>query len=260
MNLDLVLLTASIVLTVLLAAVGIEMANNPPTSGRQKWGYRSVFIILGCSLVGVTYWQGKRNGDEQNKIRVDSRTQEQQLAAENNQIQGKLDAIKQFLADPPASLDAKQVAAAVRTMTEPLKDITLAIGNSVNSNYAFETRFILTNHNSRPLTQGSYACEIQNVDTTGFLKLDKPIQMNFAATGPIEDLPSEGSRSLYCDFSQSEFLLGKMDPLVVQIWVSYSYNSNKRNKGFRFFAKRRGDGTFAWFEGGAAGHPKDPNK
>ena len=66
MNLDLALLIASVALTILLAAVGVEMANNPPTSRKARWIYRSVFVILGGLLIGATYWQGKRNFDEQN--------------------------------------------------------------------------------------------------------------------------------------------------------------------------------------------------
>ena len=78
MNLDLALLLASVALTVFLAAVGIEMANNPPTSRKAKWVYRSVFILLGTLLIGTTYWQGKRNIEEQARTRAESLREQQE--------------------------------------------------------------------------------------------------------------------------------------------------------------------------------------
>jgi len=133
------------------------------------------------------------------------------------------------------------------------RNVTLEIGSSTDPHYAFETRFVLTNHNPLSMTDASYTCEIQNIDVNGVLALNRPVAMNFGATGPIEDLPAGKSRSLYCDFVGAGFVVERMDTPVVQIWVAYTYKSNKNNEGFRFFAKRKyDDKTFVWFPGGAA--------
>jgi len=79
MNLDVSLLLASILFTILLAAVGVEMANAPPTSNKARWTYRASFIIFGVLLIGTTYWQGKRNTEEQNRIRVEAQVQQRDL-------------------------------------------------------------------------------------------------------------------------------------------------------------------------------------
>jgi len=132
------------------------------------------------------------------------------------------------------------------------QNITTEIGPSVDPKYAFETRFILTNHNPLSITSAGYMCVIQNADYRGVMVLDKPVNMNLAASGPIEDLPSGLSRSLYCDFVGPGFIVDRMDMPVVQIWVVYKYKNNNESKGFQFFAKRRfEDKTFVWLPGGA---------
>jgi len=140
------------------------------------------------------------------------------------------------------------------------KNITIDIGPSLNPKYAFETRFILTNHNSLPITIASYLCEIQNVDVNKVMKIARPITMYFDVIVPtIEDLPSGQSRSLYCDFAMVELFVAQMDPLVVHIWVSYTYNNSGEEEGFRFFAKHKfEDGTYVWFPGGAIEVLKPP--
>jgi hypothetical protein len=259
-NLDLALLLASIILTILLAAVGVEMANNPPTSSKARWVYRSAFIVLGCFLVGTTYWQGMRNINEQDRLKNDAHLREEKLQQQNGQIQGKLNAIEQYVANLTTSSDTKQIAAAVRAMTESPRGITLVSGDTLDPKYAFETRFILTNHNVVPLTNGSYICEIPNGDPSGIMHFDKPIKLGFAAGSSIEDLPPGQSQSLYCDFTQAEFFAAKANPLIAQVWVSYSYKGKQQKEGFRFFAQRKQDGTFAWFSGGAAKDLGAPNK
>lgn len=140
MNLDLALLLASIIFTILLAAVGVEMANNPPTSCTTRWIYRCVFIILGSLLVGATYWQGKRNIDEQNRIKSVAEAQEKKLDDRYNeiktqysQLEGRLISIQNFSKHPPANLTPQQVGEAIRTMagTGNLKQRTIELAKTI---------------------------------------------------------------------------------------------------------------------------------
>jgi len=80
------------------------MSNNPPTSRTARWIYRSVFIAFGGLLIGVTYWQGKQNIDEQNRVKTEARAEQQRIEGQYNQVQGKLDGITQFVAHPPLAL------------------------------------------------------------------------------------------------------------------------------------------------------------
>jgi hypothetical protein len=133
---------------------------------------------------------------------------------------------------------------------ERRNNISIDIGPSLDPKYAFETRFVLTNHNPLPMTNALYLCEIQNADHS-MLNLAKPVTINFVASGPIEDLPTGMSRSLYCDFSAAPGV-DSMDMPIVQIWVFYKCHNTEENKGFQFFAKRKfEDKTFVWLPGGA---------
>jgi hypothetical protein len=116
MNLDIALQMASITLTVLLAGVAIEMANEPPITRGKKWAYRLAFILFGLSLAGVTYSQTVRALNEQTRARNEANNEQQKSAAQYGLVQGKLDNITQFIAHPPPNLDLKQVADAVRVM------------------------------------------------------------------------------------------------------------------------------------------------
>jgi hypothetical protein len=123
MNLDLALLLAAIIFTILLAAVGVEMANNPPTSKKAKWAYRTAFIVLGLLLIGTTYWQGQRNIDEQNRIKLVAEAQEKKLddrydeiKTQYSRLEGRLTSIQNFSKHPPANFTPQQVGEAIRTM------------------------------------------------------------------------------------------------------------------------------------------------
>jgi len=124
----------------------------------------------------------------------------------------------------------------------------LEVGNSVNPTYAFETRFILTNRGNQTLTNGSYLCQLEATDLN--LHLDKPTNIYPATMGQIEDLPAGRSRSLYCDFSLAESLMKKPDPMPMTILVSYTYRGKEGKTAFKFFAKRKQDGSYVWFPGG----------
>jgi hypothetical protein len=51
---DTILTVISVVITTLMAGVGIEMANNPPSSPKGRRIYRSIFAALGVGLVVVS--------------------------------------------------------------------------------------------------------------------------------------------------------------------------------------------------------------
>jgi hypothetical protein len=118
-DLDLLLLIASISLTISIAWIGIEMANNPPTTDRAKWKYRIMFGVIALSLIGVTYWQGKRNKDEQATIQSESDREKQAIQSQYDKLGQKMDDIGTFFKHPPAGLTKDQVADAVRTMLAP---------------------------------------------------------------------------------------------------------------------------------------------
>jgi hypothetical protein len=140
MNLDLALPVGSIILTILLTAVGVEMANNPPTSKGAKWAYRTAFIVLGLLLIGTTYWQGKRNFDEQNRIKAEGQAQEKRLEEryealkeQNDKMDGELNAIASFAKHPPSGLNPRQVNEAIRAMAGPgnLKERAIKLSDEI---------------------------------------------------------------------------------------------------------------------------------
>jgi len=148
-----------------------------------------------------------------------------------------------------SSMPDKQASAATPDSSD---QITVQVGPDVDSKYAFETRFILTNHNPSEITGARYVCTIQNFDASkSMLTLNKSINMVLTASGPIEDLPSGDSRSLYCDFVEADFMVQSIQEPIVIIDVIYKYKNVNTHRGFRFFTKRRPDGTYAWLPGGA---------
>ena len=129
-------------------------------------------------------------------------------------------------------------------------DVTLDIGKSLNPKYAFETRLILTNHNSLPITRVTYTCELYDGKTG-------PCPVFAAVEAPVVDLPSGQSASIYCDMVMAEAYGERMGTPVVQIWVSYEYKRQEK-KGFRFFIKRDENGAYVWFPLGSAEELKPP--
>jgi hypothetical protein len=135
-----------------------------------------------------------------------------------------------------------------------LSQITIEIGNTLNSKKAFQTRFLLTNRNAYHIHDVTYICEAWDGKTgPGPLIAD-------VDTTVIPDLPAGQSRSLYCEFapiSISSSVENSETP-VLQIWIYYFRGKEKDNSGFRFFAKRSEDGTYTWFPAGPAEIPKPP--
>jgi hypothetical protein len=101
----------------LLAGVGIEMANNPPQTSTHKWIYRSVFVALGIFATGITLGQAiKASRDQQDVKRIgDSERQAAQQdrldrTKEVGNLQGQLQSMQQVLGHVLSNSDPKQTA------------------------------------------------------------------------------------------------------------------------------------------------------
>ena len=93
MNLDITLPVVFVLVTALMTGVGIEMANNPPTTQRRKWAYRSIFIVLALSLIGVNLWQSVRSGEEQRATEEAGQQAERNTYGELEYLKGQLKSV-----------------------------------------------------------------------------------------------------------------------------------------------------------------------
>lgn len=128
-NFDLALILASTALTVLLAGIGVEMANNPPSTTKARKSYRVGFIVIGGLLIAVTWVQGSRNGSEQAKVVSDAASDRATLKSRYDELKGKLDNIGQVVEHPPAGLTQAQLADVVRKMLPPKQEQASASTN-----------------------------------------------------------------------------------------------------------------------------------
>jgi hypothetical protein len=131
-NLDLALLLASVFLTLGLAFIGIEMANNPPTGERAKWAYRLSFIVVGFLLIVVTYLQAIRNMNQQAAVKIEADKATKAVQTKFDQVTGKLDNIQHFVENPPSGLTQAQVADVVRIQVADIVR-TMIAGRSQSS-------------------------------------------------------------------------------------------------------------------------------
>jgi hypothetical protein len=113
-NLDRLLTVLSVILTLVPIGIGIEMANNPPKSGKEKRNYRIGFIVIAGLLIAVTYWQGERNKAEQDAIRSKATEETKKIQTQYDNLFGHVTGIEQFVEHPPAGLTKAQVADVVR--------------------------------------------------------------------------------------------------------------------------------------------------
>jgi len=132
------------------------------------------------------------------------------------------------------------------------ESITIDVGPSTNPKYAFETRFILSNHGLLPLSDTNYTCELQGIDANALMKLNQPVKVWPVAMGPIGALAPDKQHSIYCDFTGGGLFVDKLDRPLVQIWISYNYGKKQSRQGFQFLAMRKEDGTFVWLPRGEA--------
>ncbi len=117
MTVDIILVALQVVVGLLLAGVGIEMANNPPQTRQQKWIYRGIFIVLGIFAVGITIGQAVKTGRDQQEVKRlgDSERQVAQQdrldrAKEVGSLQGQLQSMQQVLGHVLSNSDPKQTA------------------------------------------------------------------------------------------------------------------------------------------------------
>jgi hypothetical protein len=118
MAIDILLTAAQVILGLLLAGVGIEMANSPPETSKHKWIYRSIFIVLGVLATGIAVGQAvntSRHQQEANRLADSERRAAQQdridRAKEVGNLQGQLQSMQQVLGQVLSNSDPKQTTA-----------------------------------------------------------------------------------------------------------------------------------------------------
>jgi hypothetical protein len=139
MTIDIILTVMQVVVGLLLAGVGIEMANNPPQTTKQKWIYRSVFIVLGIFATGITLGQAvkasrdqqeaKRIGDNERQVAQQDRLER---VKEVGNLQGQLQSMQQVLGHVLSNSDPKQTISILRSMSSPLIDTRSALEKMSN--------------------------------------------------------------------------------------------------------------------------------
>lgn len=231
----------------LVAAEAIDDIKHRRNVKLKFWG----IALFGLLITMLNQYRAMRADARRESVAEQNREAVKQWQTDTTQ---KLDVIiKQ-----PVSLDQQRAATELKRQvaTPPSRDsvrqLTLEIGPSTDSRYAFETRFILTNSKPLPISKGAYICQLPKQEN-GLLHLNKPIAIYPAAAGPIADLPPGKSYSLYCDFTAAGFMVDSLDRIPVQIWISYTYNQHEQSEGFQFLALRKPeDKTFVWLPRGAA--------
>jgi hypothetical protein len=134
-------------------------------------------------------------------------------------------------------------------------DIIVEVGPSPEPNFAFETRFILTNRNSKEILDARYICATQKVDMNAKLPglIVKLAPAPRLSTGPIGTVPSEDKHSIYCDYV-ADLWANDLERPELNLWIYYKYNEKDMKRGFKFLAIPSQDGkhTFIWLPRGAA--------
>jgi len=134
-------------------------------------------------------------------------------------------------------------------------DIIVEVGPSPESNYAYETRFTLSNHNSAEILDAYYLCGTQKVDMNAKLPglIVKLAPAPRLTTGPIGPLQPGDKHSIYCDFSADPWA-NELERPELNLWVFYQYKGKDMKRGFKFLAipSQDGKGNFIWLPRGAA--------
>lgn len=137
MVLDISLQIAVFAFTALLTGLGIEMTNNPPArdESSKKWIYRIWFLGLAALLICTSGWQAVRNSNEQKNSEKQAETERQKqeeryktLKSQNDQLQGQLSSISNFVQHPPPNLTQQQISSAVHIMAGGNPDTELMSG------------------------------------------------------------------------------------------------------------------------------------
>jgi hypothetical protein len=213
--------------------------------GWKRWALVSLFVLL-----GIGEWAVLIKNDR--KVRNDVRSQQAAMEQFQNNVQrwqedvgGKLDALSKQA--PPS----QQQAIAKLRHEIMVPKLSMETGITMNPQYAFETRFILSNHGPLEVSDATYLCEVPGADEGTMLHLNFPIRIAPTASGPIGTLGPDKQHSIYCDFTMS-LTVNTLNPVFAKIWVFYIYGKKPGKQGFQFLAMRKQDGTYAWEPRGEA--------
>jgi len=156
--------------------------------------------------------------------------------------------------EPTASQKKAKIA-------EPEEDrdgarIVVTVGPSPEPNYAYQTRFILTNNNHHRITETAYICEPPKTDMNKVLPgLRVPVTGQDLITGLIGNLRSGDSFSINCE-APAAFWLNSVESPVLKIWIGYKYGGKAMKRGFTFLGLRNpNDKTYSWVPRGEAAVP-----
>lgn len=102
--------------TALMALVGIEMANNPPTKPRDKWGFRITFCVLAIISIWITLEQSKRS--ELQKTLADQRFHAEEVKTQTQlgYMTGKLDTLAAVYGDLAKQRPGTGISQLARTL------------------------------------------------------------------------------------------------------------------------------------------------
>lgn len=95
------------------------MAINPPEKNdtARKGCYVVAFFVFSLLLIAVNITQAERNNAQQEHTKADAAKNQQALQTQYDTIQGRLQAINEVVSNPAPGVDAKQIVAAVLTIS-----------------------------------------------------------------------------------------------------------------------------------------------
>jgi hypothetical protein len=117
-NPDILIPVLLIIATLLISGVGIEMANNPPTSRKAKWVYRVIFAVLGLTLCGLAYLQADRAATQQAQARTEAHTTEVSNAREMGILRGELTNTENLMKEAMAAFSTRTTDPAVKKLAD----------------------------------------------------------------------------------------------------------------------------------------------
>src|SRR3989442_1781022 len=107
-----------------MSLLGIEMTIHPPVEGdNKKWWYRSIFIVLGISFIGLSVWQFDRL--EKKETLAMERHQNEQIRNEGNlkYMQGQLDTINKVLGTLSNTSGLQQTVAILKSLLPQMPQV-----------------------------------------------------------------------------------------------------------------------------------------
>jgi hypothetical protein len=125
MTKDIILFASSLLFTLALTGVGVEMANNPPTTKGKKWFYRGLFALFGISVLVTSTWGFVRSSAAQNKNDI-------QIGAMGQQLSDIKTTVNR-VADSSNCPEIKQLAATVNKIAQTPSAAPVAYGPAAPS-------------------------------------------------------------------------------------------------------------------------------